>query len=87
MTPRVLTEAEARTAALAALAEVAPEADLAALDPAANLQEALDIDSMDFLRALVAIKRLTGVEIPERDYARVATLQGCVAYLRRGGPG
>lgn len=65
-----------------AIGEVAPEADLEAIDPAESVQEQLDIDSLDFLNVVIGIHERTGVEIPERDYPKMATLDGCVAYLR-----
>lgn len=71
--------------ALATIAEslhgIAPEADLEEVDPGGALQEELDLDSMDFLNLMVAIDERTGVEIPERDYPTVASLDGLVAYL------
>jgi len=63
------------------LADFAPEADLGALDAHALLQEALDLDSMDFLNAMIAIHERTGVDIPEADYGEVATLDGLVRYV------
>ena len=36
---------------------------------------------MDFLDFLMAVAEDTGVEVPERDYAEVATVDGCVRYL------
>lgn len=77
-----MTEAELRQVLLDALAEVAPEVDPARIDPAADLDEQLDIDSMDFLNLVVAVHERTGIEIPERDYPKLATLDGAVAYLR-----
>ncbi|HEU4430230.1 MAG TPA: phosphopantetheine-binding protein [Myxococcota bacterium] len=72
-------------AARALLAEVfrrfAPEVDFGSIDPRADLREQLDIDSLDFLNALVAIHERTGVDIPESDYAQVATLDAAAAYL------
>jgi acyl carrier protein len=76
-----MTREELRAAVLAALGDVAPEADLARLDPAARLRDALEIDSMDFLRFVVGIHRRTGVEVPEADYPKLASVDGCVAYL------
>ena len=64
-----------------ALAEVAPEADFAALDPDRPLREQLDIDSYDYLRLMVALTERLGVEVPERDYAKVPTLARLVEYL------
>ncbi|HVP29828.1 MAG TPA: acyl carrier protein [Myxococcota bacterium] len=76
-----MTDAELRDAAFAVLREIAPEADLPALDPNADLREALDLDSMDFLHFMVGLHEATGVDVPESDYARLSTLAGCVAYL------
>ena len=50
-------------------------------DPAEELVEQLDIDSMDFLNLIVAVHERTGIEIPERDYAKLSTLDDAVAYL------
>lgn len=63
------------------LNNIAPEVDLAAIDPAADLREALDIDSMDFLNFVTAIHHRLGVDIPELDYPKLITLDGAVAYL------
>jgi len=70
-----------RTAVLAALGEVAPEAELDRLAPGAELREALDLDSIDFLRFVQRVAAATGVEVPESDYAQLSTLEGVVAYL------
>ena len=70
-----------RTAVLAALGEVAPEADLDRLAPDAELREALDLDSIDFLRFVQRVAAATQVELPESDYAQLSTLGGVVAYL------
>jgi acyl carrier protein len=63
------------------LNNIAPEADLTHIDPAADLREALDIDSMDFLNFITAIHSRLGVNIPELDYPKLVTLDGAVAYL------
>jgi acyl carrier protein len=63
------------------LGRIAPEADLAALDPKLELREQLDIDSMDFLNFAIGLHQELGIDIPEADMARLATLAGCVDYL------
>jgi len=63
------------------LNNIAPEVDLATLDPAADLREAIDIDSIDFLNLVTALHRRTGIEVPEIDYPKLTTLSGAVAYL------
>jgi acyl carrier protein len=76
-----MTTNEVRAAVLRALGNVAPEADLSGLDPAQPIRDQLDIDSMDFMNFLLEIDRDLHVDVPETDYARVATLDQCVAYL------
>jgi acyl carrier protein len=76
-----VTDDEIRALVLEALAGVAPEADLAHLDPREDLREQLEIDSMDLLNLVIAVHERTGVEIPEVDYPRLTTLDSAVAYL------
>ena len=70
-----------RKTVLACLAEVAPEANLDALDPEEDLRDQLDIDSMDLLNFVIAIHAKLGVEIPESDYRAFRSVDGAVAYL------
>ena len=60
---------------------VAPEADLDRVSPAVDFREELEIDSVDFLVLVDELHERTGVEIPERDYPQLSTIDGCVAYL------
>ena len=76
-----MTEAEIKAAICACLAPIAPEADPASLDPEANIRESLDIDSYDFLQFLIALSQKLGLEVPEADYAQLATMNGMLAYL------
>jgi len=63
------------------LGNIAPEIDLKTIDAGADLREALDIDSMDFLNFVTAIHHRLGVDIPEIDYLELVTLDGAVHYL------
>jgi acyl carrier protein len=63
------------------LGNIAPEIDLKTVDAGADLREALDIDSMDFLNFVTAIHHRLGVDIPEIDYPKLVTLDGAVHYL------
>lgn len=67
------------------LGDIAPDTDPRAIDAHADVRDALDIDSVDFLNFVVALKEATGVEVPEADYARIRTVASCVAYLRTEG--
>jgi acyl carrier protein len=64
-----------------ALLGVAPDVDAAALDPARPFRDQFDFDSMDYLNFVTALHRRFGVDIPETDYTKLASLNGCVAYL------
>ncbi len=81
MSPATRTAEDIRAAVLAALGGIAPEADLTHLDPGENLREQLDLDSMDFLNFVIAVHKRLGVEIPESDYPKLATLDGAMSYL------
>lgn len=76
-------QARVRRTVLAVLCEVAPDVDPDDLDPAADLREETDIDSMDFLNLVVGLKRELGVEVPESDYRELGTLDQIVAYIDR----
>ena len=64
-----------------ALGRIAPEADLSALNPTADIREQLDIDSVDFLNFVLAIHKELGIDIPEADYAKLRSLESCIGYL------
>ena len=78
---------EARAVARRVLQDVAPHRDPDAVGPDETLQEALDLDSLDFLHFVVRLHERTGVEVPERDYPQLATLEGCASYLHRHATG
>ncbi len=76
-----MTRDEIASVVRSILGGIAPEVDLAHVRPDADLRDELDIDSMDFLRFVVGVHERLGVEVPEADYPRIRTLDGCVAYL------
>jgi len=76
-----MTEPAIRQAIEDSLRGIAPEADLQHVPPDANLREALDIDSFDFLNFLIGLHTRLGVEIPESDYGKLSTLSELIRYL------
>jgi acyl carrier protein len=76
-----MTSGEIRQALLDALADIAPEGDYARLKPDLPLRDQLDIDSYDFLNVVVALHERIGVDVPEADYQKLATLDSAVSYL------
>jgi acyl carrier protein len=69
------------TVVLRVLGDIAPEADLTSLRPDLAFRDQLDLDSMDMLNFVVGLHDALGVEIPEADYPKLATLDACVEYL------
>jgi acyl carrier protein len=76
-----MTREEIRERVKDILRGLAPDCDLDALRPDASLREALAADSMDVLNFVVALHDELGVEIPERDYGRIDSLDDCVGYV------
>ncbi|HUH91783.1 MAG TPA: acyl carrier protein [Casimicrobiaceae bacterium] len=76
-----MTTVDIRTTILDALSDVAPEMEREKIDPRVDLREQLDLDSMDFLNFVVGLHKAFGVDIPEADYRKIGTLDGCMTYL------
>ena len=76
-----MTTDDIRATVLRVLHQVAPDVDPSTLDPAVPLQDQVDLDSVDFMNVMVGLEEALGVDVPERDYPKVASLDGCVAYL------
>jgi acyl carrier protein len=68
---------------LETLSEVAPEIDVAAVDPKLELREQFDLDSMDMLNFVIGLHERLGIDIPEADYPELDTLDGAIRYLER----
>jgi len=76
-----MTKEEIKTTVLRVLGRIAPEADLSELKPNLRIRDQLDIDSMDLLNFVIGLHKELKVEIPEADYPKLATLDGCLNYL------
>jgi len=72
---------EIKTILLQEIGNIAPEADLTSLDPAADFREELDIDSIGFLNLVIALAERLKVPIPEKDYGRLRTIESALGYL------
>ena len=79
----VMTADALRAAVLEALLDVAPDVEAATLDAARPFRDQFDFDSMDQLNFILGLHRRFAVDVPDADYAQLATLDGCVAYLMR----
>ena len=78
-----MTPDQIRAAIADVIGAVAPEADLATVDPDQPLREQIDIDSFDFLNVIIRLHEVLGVDIPEQDYGKLLTLNSALDYLSR----
>jgi acyl carrier protein len=76
-----MTKDDIRSTVLRVLTEIAPECDPSLVKPDVNLRDQLDLDSMDFQTFVIRLHEELGVDIPERDYPRFATLASATGYL------
>lgn len=76
-----MTPEQARELAEDAIRQAAPNADLTALSPQADLRDELELDSLDFLTFVEGLSARTGHRIEEDDYPELATLDRCIDYL------
>lgn len=70
-----------RQAIIDIIADLAPDEDLTNLKDDVRIREQVSLDSMDFLDIIMEIRKRYGVQVPEEDYMKLATLKGCVEYL------
>lgn len=80
-----MTRDEALAVVADVLGRIAPEVELDDVDPAEDLRDEIDLDSLDFLNLVEGIKERTGVDVPEEDYPQVRSLDGVVAYVAAHG--
>lgn len=76
-----MTQEQIKSAIIEQILEIAPDIDEADIIPDKNIQRSLEIDSFDFLKILMNLSEILGVEVPESDYAKVDTLDHMCAYF------
>ncbi len=77
-----MTADQTRQAVLDIITEIAPDEDLSALSNDVPLRQQIQLDSMDFLDIVMELRKRYGIEVPENDYGKLSTLQGCMEYLQ-----
>ncbi|VAX15555.1 Acyl carrier protein [hydrothermal vent metagenome] len=61
--------------------DIIPDEDLSAIDEDKPLREQVDLDSMDFLDIVMELRKRYSIEVPEKDYMELNTLNSTVNYL------
>jgi acyl carrier protein len=77
-----MTDEQVRELILNIIHDIAPDEDLSDVKPDVRLRDQLDLDSMDFLDIVMELRKRHKIEVPEEDYMQLATLDGCVTYLK-----
>jgi acyl carrier protein len=72
---------ELKTRILTLLTDVAPDVDPASVQVDVDFRDQFDFDSMDTLNFAIALHKAFNIEIPETDYAKLASLAKCIAYV------
>lgn len=80
-TPKTVSENDIRGAVLRALVSVAPEAEEEELQDEVNFRDQIEIDSMDFVAFVFALEKELETKVPESDYPKLSSIQGCLAYF------
>jgi acyl carrier protein len=68
---------------LGLLVGVAPDVDVHAVRPEVEFRDQFDFDSMDLFNFAAALHTEFGIDIPERDYRQLLSLERCAAYVGR----
>ncbi len=76
-----MNENDFRAGYLEELTRIAPDIDAETVGDDDHIQDDLELDSMDVLNLVTALHERFGVDIPEADYPRIATLALAIAYL------
>ena len=76
-----LTPEQLKATIFEVLGRIAPELDPATLRADEPLREQVDLDSFDFLNVLIALNERLNVEVPEKDYAQLETLNSMLHYF------
>jgi acyl carrier protein len=70
-----------RAMILEVIHEIVPDEDLSNLKGDVRIRDQIEMDSMDFLDILMELRKRYGIKVPEEEYMKLSTLNGCVAYL------
>jgi acyl carrier protein len=76
-----MTKEQIRASVLEIIGQIIPDEDLSNLKGDVPIREQVELDSMDFLDIVMELRKRYSIEVPESDYARLATLDSSVNYL------
>jgi len=78
-----MTEDEIRKTLFQLLKNIAPDTEPEKLKPTDNIRQVLMIDSFDYLQFVVGMDEAFGIQTPEEDYGKIATLNELTTYVMK----
>ena len=63
------------------IGEIAPEVNPERINPALPFRDQFDFDSVNFMAFTEKLQALLSIQIPPADCPKLASLDGCIAYL------
>ena len=76
-----MTKDDCKKLVIDIISDIAPDEDLTAIKPEVKLRDQLQLDSMDFLDIVMELRKRHGIEVPEKDYIQLASLDSSAEYL------
>lgn len=76
-----MNETEIKQTIFKLLKQIAPDTEPEKLNSDDDIRRTLEIDSFDALQFVVALDEHFGIETPEADYGKIATLKNLVNYI------
>ena len=76
-----MTREEIATSIIDIINDILSDGDCSDIEPDKQLRDQLELDSMDFLDIVMELRKRYGIEVPEEDYPKLASLNSCVDYL------
>ena len=76
-----MTKEDCKKLVIDIISDIAPDEDLSAIKPEIRLRDQLQLDSMDFLDIVMELRKRHGIEVPEAEYMKLASLDSSAEYL------
>ena len=81
-----MTPDQAREALQEAVARVVPSADLGTLPPEADIRDAFELDSLDFVEVIEQLSILAGFRIEDHEAESLRTVESATRFLTARAP-
>lgn len=67
---------------LGIIEDIAPDEDLKNMDYDKPIRDQIGLDSMDFLDIVMELRKQYKVEVPEKEYENLRTMNSTIEYLK-----